>query len=59
MHRKIVTLHQTLKTALRHGWLDDSPISLNRTVVPQNLPPGVVLTRGIQKALRSDTKARA
>jgi hypothetical protein len=25
MHREIVTLHQTLKTALRHGWLDRLP----------------------------------
>jgi hypothetical protein len=25
MHREIVTLHQTLKTALRHGWLERLP----------------------------------
>ena len=60
IHQEIVTLRQTLKTALRHGWLDRLPdFSEPYRIIAQNLPPGVVLTRGIQKALRSDTKARA
>jgi hypothetical protein len=42
-------------------WMARSPSRSFRAVqiIPENLAPGVVLPRGIQKALRSDKKARA
>ena len=59
MHQEIVTLREILKTALRHGWLDRLPdFSEPVPVIPENLSPCVVLSRGIQRTLRSDTNAR-
>ena len=56
MHQEIVTLRQTLKTALRHGWLDRLPdFSEPYRKSPKNFAPCMVLTRRIQTTLRSDT----
>ena len=53
MHREIVTLHQTLKTALRHGWLDRLPDFSERTGRPPKSPTG----RGShQRNTKSSTK---
>jgi hypothetical protein len=56
MHQEIVTLRQTLKTALCNGWLDRLPdFSERYRKSPKISHPCVVLTNGIQTTLRSDT----
>jgi hypothetical protein len=49
MHHEIVTLRQTLKTALRHGWLDRLPDFSEPYRHHRKSPPGVVLARRIQR----------
>jgi integrase-like protein len=53
MHQEMVALRQTLKTAIRHGWLDRLP-DLSE---PYRSSPKI--SRRIQKTLRSHEKARA
>jgi hypothetical protein len=59
MHQEIVTLRQTLKTAVRQGWLAHLPDLSEPYRISKNIAPGVVLSRGIQKTLRSDKETRA
>jgi hypothetical protein len=53
LHQEIVTLRQTLKTALRHGWLDRLPTSLSHT---GNLPKSRTVHGSHQKNTNNSTK---
>jgi len=60
LHQERVTLRQSLKTALRHGWLDRLlDFSEPYRSSPKNLPSGVVLTGEEYKKLYEATRKRA
>ena len=58
MHQEIVLIRQVYKCALRHKWIDHLPdFSVPYKASGKVGPARVVLPRGIQNAVHSDTRA--